>query len=79
MNLVLYAFINVAVVTMLLPTTGLPMPFISYGGSSLLSVGLTIGMLINISRHANQSDLDGKIADYKDDRRKFYNTLVGTR
>ncbi len=79
MNLVLYAFINVAVVTMLLPTTGLPMPFLSYGGSSLVSVGLTIGILINISRHANHPDLDGRLENFKDDRRKFYNTLVGTR
>ena len=43
MNLVLYAFINVAVVTMVVPTTGLPMPFLSYGGSSLIGAGVSVG------------------------------------
>ncbi len=55
MNLVLYAFMNAAVTTMLVPTTGLPMPFISYGGSSLLFTGITIGLLINIARRTEKS------------------------
>jgi cell division protein FtsW len=79
MHLVLYAFINVAVVTMLIPTTGLPMPFISYGGSSLIGVGLSVGMLINISRNTHRPGLDTKLEQLRDDRRTFYNNLVGTR
>jgi cell division protein FtsW len=79
MHLVLYAFINVAVVTMLVPTTGLPMPFISYGGSSLIGVGLSVGILINISRNTQHPGLDSKLEQFKEDRKIFYNNLVGTQ
>jgi cell division protein FtsW len=78
MHLVLYGFMNVAVVTMLVPTTGLPMPFISYGGSSLIGVGLSVGILINISRHTLQPGMDTRLEQFKDDKRTFYNKLLGT-
>jgi len=42
--------INAGVVVGLLPTTGLPMPFLSYGGSSLVFSAAAIGILLNISR-----------------------------
>lgn len=45
-----YALINVGVSIGLLPTTGLPLPFISYGGSSLLSTMVATGLLINVGR-----------------------------
>ena len=48
------AMINISVVTGLLPTKGLALPFISYGGTNLMSALISIGMLINVSR---QSDL----------------------
>ena len=57
LNIVLYAFINAGVVSALLPTTGLPMPFFSYGGSSLLFLSIATGILLNISRHTG-SELD---------------------
>ena len=79
MNLVLYGFINVAVVTMLLPTTGLPMPFLSYGGSSLIGVGLSVGILINISRNAFHPNMDSRLVQFRDDKRTFYESLVGTQ
>jgi cell division protein FtsW len=44
------ALINAGVVVGLFPTTGLPMPFLSYGGSSLVFSTLGIGILLNISR-----------------------------
>ncbi len=42
--------INIGVVTGLLPVTGLPLPFISYGGSSLLVSSASIAVLLNLSR-----------------------------
>ena len=45
------AVINVGVVTGCLPTKGLALPFISYGGSSLLVSMMCVGVLINIARH----------------------------
>lgn len=47
----LYGFVNAAVATGLFPVTGLPMPFISYGGTSMLFAGLMMGILLNISKH----------------------------
>ncbi|MEX2464156.1 MAG: FtsW/RodA/SpoVE family cell cycle protein [Balneolaceae bacterium] len=47
----LYGFVNAAVATGLLPVTGLPMPFISYGGTSMLFAGVMMGILLNISKY----------------------------
>ncbi len=49
----LYALVNAGVTTGVLPTTGLPMPFVSYGGSSVLFSAAAVGILLNISRSAN--------------------------
>jgi cell division protein FtsW len=48
----LQAFINMGVVTGILPTKGLPLPFISFGGSNLVVNLAAVGILINIYRHA---------------------------
>jgi cell division protein FtsW len=48
--LVLQAFVNIGVVTQLIPFTGQPLPFISYGGSSLVMCLGSIGILLSISR-----------------------------
>jgi len=45
----LYALVNAGVALGILPTTGLPMPFVSYGGSSLLFTSFAVGILLNIS------------------------------
>ena len=48
-QIIFYAFINAAVVTGLVPTTGLPIPFISFGGSGLVMNLFSVGVLLNIS------------------------------
>jgi cell division protein FtsW len=53
-SVALYAFTNVAIITGLVPTTGLPMPFISYGGTSLIFLCISIGVLLNIAYRTNQ-------------------------
>ena len=50
MLITLHVLVNIGVVTGLLPTTGLPLPFLSYGGSWLLFCMMSIGILLNISR-----------------------------
>jgi cell division protein FtsW len=55
-GMVLTLFVNIAinlgVVTCLLPVTGLPLPFISYGGTSLLMSSAAVGVLLNLSKKA---------------------------
>ncbi len=52
MMLVLQAFVNISVVLGLMPTKGIPLPLVSNGGSSMLINLLGIGVLLNISQHA---------------------------
>ncbi len=48
-TITLYALVNAGVTLGILPTTGLPMPFVSYGGSSLIFTSFAVGILLNIS------------------------------
>ena len=52
MMLVGQALINMGVVLGILPTTGLPLPFISSGGSSLVASMVAVGLLLSVSQHA---------------------------
>jgi cell division protein FtsW len=47
--------VNLGVVTGVLPTKGLPLPFISFGGSSLIMAMVATGVLLNISQHARDA------------------------
>ena len=49
------ALINLSVVLGLLPTKGIPLPFVSYGGSSLIGMLLATGVLLNVSQHADET------------------------
>lgn len=55
--IVVQAFINIGVVGGSLPITGIPLPFISYGGSSLISSMVIIGILLNISKYREREDM----------------------
>jgi cell division protein FtsW len=53
LSIVLQAFINISVTLGLLPTKGIPLPFISAGGSSLLFALVGVGLIANVSQHAD--------------------------
>jgi len=55
--IVVEAVINIAVVTSSMPVTGITLPFISYGGSSLIFKMAAVGILLNISKYSNQSEV----------------------
>ncbi|MFA5596043.1 MAG: rod shape-determining protein RodA, partial [Pusillimonas sp.] len=48
-----YVFVNIGMVTGILPVVGVPLPFLSYGGTALLTLGVACGLLMSISRHRN--------------------------
>jgi cell division protein FtsW len=54
-SIVAQALFNISVVLSLVPTKGIPLPFISYGGSSLVPTLAAVGILLNISQHATGS------------------------
>ena len=66
--IVVQAFFNISVVLGLLPTKGIPLPFVSFGGSSLLMSMIGMGILLNVSQHASASHvvttaLEPRLAD----------------
>jgi cell division protein FtsW len=67
-GIVAQALLNISVVLALVPTKGIPLPFISYGGSSLVPTLAAVGILLNISQYAavgkRESFDDG---DYEDE------------
>jgi cell division protein FtsW len=58
------SFINLGGISGLIPLTGVPLPFVSYGGSSLLQLCISMGILVNISMFVKYEQT------YKDDDRK---------
>lgn len=59
-GIVAQALFNISVVLSLVPTKGIPLPFISYGGSSLVPTLAAVGILLNVSQHAS-----GTISDFR--------------
>ena len=45
-----YAFVNMGMVSGILPVVGVPLPFISYGGTAMVTLGVALGMLMSIAR-----------------------------
>ncbi len=50
MSFFTYAFVNMGMVSGILPVVGVPLPFISYGGTAMVTLGLGLGMLMSVSK-----------------------------
>ncbi len=50
MSFFTYAFVNMGMVSGILPVVGVPLPFVSYGGTAMVTLGLGLGMLMSISK-----------------------------
>ena len=58
MAITIQAAVNIGVVTVVLPTKGIPLPFISAGGTSMLLTSAAVGILLNIARQADQPEIN---------------------
>ena len=80
-SIVTQALFNISVVLSLVPTKGIPLPFISYGGSSLVPTLAAVGILLNISQYATGSVdmglLDSARVNAKERKRMNLTTVSG--
>jgi len=58
LNLFIYVVLNMAMVTGLMPVVGIPLPLLSYGGTAMLSVMISLGLLLNVDIHYNYKKID---------------------
>ena len=58
LNLVVQAFANISVSVQLVPATGLTLPLISMGGTSLLFTSISLGIILSVSRNAEQAEIE---------------------
>jgi rod shape determining protein RodA len=56
-----YAFVNMGMVSGILPVVGVPLPFISYGGTAMLTLGLALGMVFSIARQYRLSQHEHRL------------------
>ena len=57
-----YAFVNMGMVSGILPVGGVPLPFISYGGTAMVTLGLALGILMSVARAQKQDPKDARPA-----------------
>ncbi len=69
-GIVVQALFNISVVISILPAKGIPLPFISYGGSSIIVTLFAVGILLNISQYAGTAEIKGSEFDDEKSRRK---------
>jgi cell division protein FtsW (lipid II flippase) len=67
--LAVQALMNIAVVTSSVPATGVPLPFISYGGSSLIFTMLSVGLILGVSQYPNGNSVGATERESPIDRR----------
>ena len=68
-HIAIQTFLNIAVVTNLLPNTGVPLPFISYGGTAVIFLLIEIGLVLSVSR-VRKPTLEEKRKDYYEQDRE---------
>jgi cell division protein FtsW len=61
LNIVVQAFANIAVSVHLVPVTGLTLPMVSAGGTSILTTAISLGIILSVSRYVEQAQME-KIA-----------------
>ena len=57
-----YAFVNMGMVSGILPVVGVPLPFISYGGTAMVTLGLALGILMSVARVQHLDPKDARPA-----------------
>ena len=67
----LQALLNIAVVTKVVPTTGISLPFISYGGSSLVIFMIMVGFIINVARSTLREQSGNRTAQRRRSGRRY--------
>lgn len=79
MNIMLQTLVNMFVAVDFMPVTGQPLPFISMGGSSILSTGIAIGIILNISRYAEAKEPVSEIEPDEEEEEEIvdYPFMVG--
>lgn len=60
MYITMQVFINIGGISKIIPLTGVPLPLLSYGGSSFLSVSIAIGLLVIAAKHVKQKEIELK-------------------
>jgi cell division protein FtsW len=68
-------FINLGGISGLIPLTGVPLPFVSYGGSSFWQLAIAVGILVNISKNVNMEYANRQIKTEKVVKHKKHSTL----
>jgi cell division protein FtsW len=56
-NIIITAFVNAAVVTGMIPTTGITLPFISFGGTSIILFAVSVGIIVNVGRQTIKTEV----------------------
>jgi cell division protein FtsW len=77
--LMFQAFINIAAMLSLVPLTGIPLPFISYGGSSLIIMMFATGILFNISRYTVNEEAHADNRNRRGNSRPYLTNPGGSR
>ena len=57
-NIFIYVIMNISMVSGLMPVVGIPLPLVSYGGSAMLSIMISIGLVLNMELNSNIKKLN---------------------